>query len=186
MAGPLHTGPMSEPAAGPRPWLSLALVAKVTGVAALTLAALEFGTWVASFGIVDPVIAVVGADGIIWIFEKLWVVAIAASFALVAGLITGWRLHKPRWAPGVGLVAVGVLLNSGWSTLDRYVDLWGLSRFGWVETPEANGQLIWVAQLATLTNRVVSLAVIVLLLRGGRLLLGAGGGRHPKASPDGG
>lgn len=148
------------------------VAARATGIAAIVVAVTEGLGWVGQFSIVEPVIAVIGAEGFFWIFRILWIIELVATAVAAAGLIVGWRCSRPLWARGVGLVAAGLLLNWGWWALDRYVDLWGYRQI--VTTgDEPNPELVRISLIELGVSVAVSVAVIVLLLWGGRRLLAA-------------
>ncbi len=151
--------------------VDLSVAARVTGIAAIVLGAAELLSWVASFSMVEPVVAVIGSHGFFLFFEVLWIVMVAATAVAAAGLIVGWRWSRPLWAPGIGLIASGLVLRWGWWLLDRFVDIWNIARFTGADP--ADPELVWTGQAALLVDVGVSIVVIVLLLWGGRRLLAA-------------
>lgn len=146
------------------------VVARVTGIAAIVVAVAEGLSWVGQFSIVEPVIAVIGAEGFFWIFRILWIARLVATAVAAAGLVVGWRCSHPLWARGVGMVAAGLLLGWGWWALERYVDLWGYRRIV-VTGDEPSPELIRISQIELGVDVAISVVVIVLLLWGGRRLL---------------
>lgn len=158
-----------------RDWLPV--ISRVTGVAAIVVGAAKVVNWALEFAMTEAVLAAVGgAEGWVAMMTSLWILRVAASAVVLAGLIAGWRLDRPVWARGVTPVALGMVVLWGWWTVDRYVDVWGWSRL----TPEqlertpADPELLRLGYLSTFGALAIDLLAVVLLVAGGLRLSQAG------------
>lgn len=149
--------------------VDLSVAAKVTGFAAIVLGVAELLVLVANFSITEAVLAVIGVEGVHWILRSLWVISIAATAVAAGGIIVGWRQAPLLWTPGIGLVALGVLLHWGWWAVDRYTDIWNLGRFTGVD-PD-NPELLNALRAIVWVNVGVDVVTIALVLTGGIQLL---------------
>lgn len=145
--------------------VDLALAAKATGIAAIVLGIAVLLRLVQDFGTTEAVLAVIGTDGYFLISRILWIARIAATAVVAGGLIVGWRQERLLWSPGIGLVALGLVLLWGWWAVDRYTDVWNLGRFTGVE-PD-NPELLNTLRAMVWVNTGVSIVTIALLLVGG-------------------
>jgi hypothetical protein len=150
--------------------VDLSMAARVTGIAAIVVAAAELLSQVAGFSMTQAVYAVLGDDGFFWIFRVLWIILLAATAVVAGGLIVGWRQAPLLWTPGIGPVVLGLVLRWGWWVVEQYADIWGFHQIV-VTGDEPSPELVRLSQLAQGVDVAVSILVIALLVTGGVQLL---------------
>jgi hypothetical protein len=161
-----QTGGMDTPR-----WLSI--LRRLTGVAATVVAATVVLARVLEFLIVQPVVDLIGAEGISYGFTTLWWASVAASLVILAALIAGWRLDRPAWAPGVLQVALGLVVWWGWGLLDRHIDLWGLRQLSaeQIDHFADDARLMALSYASVIVDVAIALLAAMLLVVGARRLL---------------
>lgn len=149
--------------------VDLSVAARVTGIAAVVLGAAELLSLAAGFSLTQAAYAVLGTDGFFWIFQILWIIKVAATAVVAAGLIVGWRQAPLLWTPGIGQVALGLVVNWGWWAVDRFVDVWQLGRFTGVDPSDPD--LVNTLRAAEWVNLAADVVSVALLISGGIRLL---------------
>jgi len=149
--------------------VDLSVAARVTGIAAVVLGAAELLSLATGFSMTQAVYAVLGTDGFFWIFQILWIIKVAATAVVAAGLIVGWRQAPLFWTPGIGQVALGLVVNWGWWAVDHFVDVWQLGRFTGVDPSDPD--LVNTLRAAEWVDVAASVVSIALLISGGIRLL---------------
>lgn len=159
----------------------LTVLRLAVGVAALIMAAAVVAVWAANFSIAGPAPATVDSAGIYYSLVTLGWVEIVAGAAVLAGMATGWWLHRPLWAPGVLAVVLGMTLHWGWWLLDRNVDFFGTTGFN-----DPDPELVRRATVRMWAMLGFDAAAVLLLLLGGILLLRRARPEHsgPKAADE--
>lgn len=155
--------------------VDLRVAARVTGIAAIVLGGLRLLSRVASYGMTEATFAAIGPEGFFWVFRVLWIATLAATAVVVGGLIVGWRQGPLLWTPGIGQVALGLVLFWGWWAVSNYVDVWGMRRFDSVDLSDpsnpVNAIYLETIRASEWVNIAVGVVVIVLLVTGGIRLL---------------
>jgi hypothetical protein len=155
-----------NPAAG----VDLRMAARVAGIAAIVLGAAELLTWVALFSMTAAAVETIGADAFVWMLRVLWILELVATAVVAGGLIVGWRQAPLLWTPGIGAVALGLVLFWGWWAVDRFTDVWHWGRFTGVDPSDPD--YVWTVRASAWVNEAVGVVTIALLVSGGiRLLL---------------
>jgi hypothetical protein len=147
------------------------ILRRVTGVAALTAAGAMLAGLVWGFLIIQPVIDLIGADGIGIVGDVSFTLEAVASATVVVGAVLGWRLHRPVWVRGLLPTLGGLTLNWGWWLLDRNVDLWGVDRFLTEDGGPPSPELLQLGLIATSVIVAISLLAIGLVGYGGNQIL---------------
>jgi hypothetical protein len=148
----------------------LRMAARVTGIAAIVLGAAELLSWVVGFGMTETAVETIGGDAFMWVLHVLWILELVATAVVAGGLIVGWRQAPLLWTPGIGAVALGLVLHWGWWAVDRFTDVWHWGRFTGVDPSDPD--YVWTVRASAWVDGAVGVVTIALLVSGGiRLLL---------------
>lgn len=109
----------------------------VLGIAAVTAAVGLTFSLVLNLSLVPAVIDTLGVEVITALFAVAAWLTIIGSVGVLIGFGWGRWLSGPLWVKGIVPLFVGLLLDWGWSLLNRSVDLWGVTaqRDAGVEVP---------------------------------------------------
>ena len=161
----------------------LRMAARVAGIAAIVLGAAELLSWVVGFSMTEAAVAAIGGDAFAGILHIDWIVKLVATAVVAAGLFVGWRQAPLLWTPGIGQVALGLVVRWGWWAVDRYVNVWHLERF--IGVDPADPDLLNTLRASEWVNMATSVVAVALLLSGGiRLVVRARSGRRSTEPSD--